>query len=158
MAPPCPIRSGRCWPRPTACTGGGQRCWNATSTSRRSRSLLTNSAPCAGTLQAQAAERAMSPDAPTDSLHAQLDALAGWIREPATHAPPPGIEQRRLDVYRELFFNNVAGLLGGNFPVLRRIHGDERWQALVQAFYPHHERAEERRVGQESFRPWQSQG
>src|SRR3546814_3500275 len=101
MAPPCPIRSGRCWPRPTACTGGGQRCWNATSTSRRSRSLLTNSAPCAGTLQAQAAERAMSPDAPTDSLHAQLDALAGWIREPATHAPPPGIEQRRLDVYRE---------------------------------------------------------
>lgn len=81
----------------------------------------------------------MSPEAPVDGLHAQLDALASWIREPATQAPPPGIEQRRLDVYRELFFNNVAGLLGGNFPVLRRIHGDERWQALVHAFYRDHD-------------------
>ena len=81
----------------------------------------------------------MSPEAPGDSLQGQLDALAGWIREPATHAPPPGIEQRRLDVYRELFFNNVASLLGGNFPVLRRIHGDERWQALVHAFYRDHD-------------------
>src|SRR3546814_6497742 len=33
----------------------------------------------------------------------------------------------------------VAGLLGGNFPVLRRIHGDERWQALVHAFYRDHD-------------------
>src|SRR3546814_20957634 len=64
--------------------------------------------------------------------------FAGWIREPTTHAPPPGVEQRRLDVYRELFFNNIAGLLGGNFPVLRRIHGDKRWQALVHAFYRDH--------------------
>ena len=71
-------------------------------------------------------------------LRMQLDALAGWIREPANAAPPPGIEQRRLDVYRELFFNNVSGLLGGNFPVLRRIHGDDAWQALVHAFYRDH--------------------
>ncbi|WP_051176483.1 DNA-binding domain-containing protein [Luteimonas mephitis] len=85
----------------------------------------------------------MSPESspapsPGGALQAQLDALAAWIREPATHAPPPGIEQRRLDVYRELFFNNVSGLLGGNFPVLRRIHGDAAWQALVHAFYRDH--------------------
>ena len=81
----------------------------------------------------------MSRDpSPGGALEAQLDALAGWIREPATHAPPPGIDQRRLDVYRELFFNNVANLLGGNFPVLRRIHGDAAWQALVHAFYRDH--------------------
>jgi len=81
----------------------------------------------------------MSPEAPVDGLHAQLDALAGWIREPAANAPPPGVGQRRLDVYRELFFNNIAGLLGGNFPVLRRIHGEERWRALVHAFYRDHD-------------------
>lgn len=80
----------------------------------------------------------MSPETSADGLHAQLDALAGWIREPATHTQPPGIEQRRLDVYRELFFNNVASLLGGNFPVLRRIQGDERWRALLHAFYRDH--------------------
>src|SRR3546814_13104928 len=82
----------------------------------------------------------MSPDAPVDSLHAQLDALAGWIREPATHAPPPVIEQRRLDVYRELFFSNVAGLLGGTFPVLPRLRGDDAWQPRVHPLYPHHDR------------------
>jgi len=85
------------------------------------------------------AGRAVSPEPPAgDGLRAQLDALAGWIREPGENAPPPGIEQRRLDVYRELFFNNVASLLGGNFPVLRRIHGDERWRVLVHAFYRDH--------------------
>lgn len=85
----------------------------------------------------------MSPENPPETpphgtLQAQLDALAAWIREPATTVPPPGIEQRRLDVYRELFFNNVSGLLGGNFPVLRRIHDDDAWQALVHAFYRDH--------------------
>ena len=81
----------------------------------------------------------MSPEPPAgDSLQAQLDALPGWIRDPGGNAPPPGIEQRRLDVYRRLFFDNIANLLGGNFPVLRRIHGDERWRALVHAFYREH--------------------
>ncbi len=81
----------------------------------------------------------MSHDRATEgALHAQLDALAGWIRDPSTGTAPPGIEQRRLDIYRELFFNNIANLLGGNFPVLRRIHGDAAWRALVDAFYRDH--------------------
>jgi hypothetical protein len=85
----------------------------------------------------------MSPErspatSPDGVLRAQLDALAAWIREPATRMPPSGIERRRLDVYRELFFNNVSGLLGGNFPVLRRLHDDDAWQALVHAFYRDH--------------------
>ena len=81
----------------------------------------------------------MSPEAPHGSeLRAQLDALAGWIREPSGGTAPPGIGQRRLEVYRELFFNNIANLLGGNFPVLRRIHGDGGWRALVHAFYRDH--------------------
>lgn len=81
----------------------------------------------------------MSPEPSTGSdLRMQLDALANWIREPGAAPPPPGIEQRRLDIYRELFFNNVSSLLGGNFPVLRRIHGDVAWRALVHAFYRDH--------------------
>src|SRR5690606_23778499 len=126
------------WPRPTACMAGGRRCWSATSTSRRSPNSSTNSAPFAGIWTHPGASPAMSPEAPAGSdLHAQLDVLAGWIREPSGSAPP-GVEQRRLDIYRELFFNNVANLLGGNFPVLRRIHGDAAWRALVHAFYRDH--------------------
>ena len=71
-------------------------------------------------------------------LRAQQDALAAYIRDPEHVAPPDGIEAQRLKVYRELFFNNVEGLLAGNFPVIRRIHGPEGWRALVRAFYRDH--------------------
>ncbi len=75
----------------------------------------------------------MSPD-----LLAQQDALAAYIRDPANVAPPPGIEERRLKIYRDLFFNNISAMLGGNFPVLRRIYGDTGWALLMRAFYRDH--------------------
>lgn len=71
-------------------------------------------------------------------LVAQQDALAAWIRDPDNVAPPPDIEARRLKIYRDLFFNNIAGMLAGNFPVLRRIYGDDGWRTLVRAFYRDH--------------------
>ena len=74
-----------------------------------------------------------------DTLAAQQDALAAHIRDPDRIAPPPGIEERRLKIYRDLFFNNVESLLAGNFPVLRRIHGDTGWRALIRDFYRDHD-------------------
>lgn len=70
-----------------------------------------------------------------DTLHDQLMTLARHVRDPQRHAPPPGIEARRLAVYRQLFFANVESLLAGGFPVIRASLGTQRWQALVQAFY-----------------------
>jgi hypothetical protein len=64
--------------------------------------------------------------------------FAAHIRDPGSAPAPAGIEDRRMGIYRELFFNNVAGLLAGNFPVLNRILGPERWQALVRDFYRDH--------------------
>jgi hypothetical protein len=65
-------------------------------------------------------------------------AFAAHLRDPQAHPPPPGIEPRRMAVYRELFFNNIAGLLGGNFPVIRRTLGEDAWLALVRRFYAEH--------------------
>lgn len=80
------------------------------------------------------------PDVLRDpALRAQQDALAAHIRDPDHVAPPAGVEERRLKIYRELFFNNVEGLLAGNFPVLRRIYGDDGWRTLVRAFYRDHD-------------------
>jgi hypothetical protein len=73
-----------------------------------------------------------------DTLAAQQDALAAHIRDPERVPPPPGIEDRRLKIYRELFFNNVESMLAGNFPVLRRIHGDDGWRRLIRGFYRDH--------------------
>jgi len=68
----------------------------------------------------------------------QQRAFAAHLRDPEHVPPPPGIEPRRLAIYRDLFFNNLADLLGGAFPVARRILGDERWKRLVRAFYAGH--------------------
>ena len=43
------------------------------------------------------------------TLQGQLHALAAHVRSPAAHPGPPGIEDRRLAVYRTLVFNNLAG-------------------------------------------------
>ena len=65
-------------------------------------------------------------------------AFAAHLRDPAANPAPAGIEERRLKIYRELFYNNIQELLANNFPVIRRILGDERWHALVRAFYAGH--------------------
>lgn len=70
-------------------------------------------------------------------LRAQQEAFTAHIRDPEGHPVPPGIDPRRMQVYRELFFNNVSRLLAGNFPVIRRIRG-KGWPAMVRTFYRDH--------------------
>ncbi len=71
-------------------------------------------------------------------LAAQQCEFAAHLRDPAAHPAPAGIEERRLQVYRELFFNSLEGLLAGTFPVLRSLRGDAVWRALVRDFYREH--------------------
>ena len=73
-----------------------------------------------------------------DALREQQFRLAAHLRDPDANPPPPGIEDRRLEIYRELFFNNIEGLLAGNFPVIRRTLGEQRWRELARGFYAHH--------------------
>jgi hypothetical protein len=64
--------------------------------------------------------------------------FAAHLRDPTTAPAPEGIEDRRLQVYRELFFDNMSASLAGTFPVLREILGNERWTHLVRDFYRDH--------------------
>lgn len=64
--------------------------------------------------------------------------LTAHLRDPDQHPAPPNIEPRRIAIYRDLIFNNVESLLAGNFPVARRILGDEAWHALVRDFFIRH--------------------
>ena len=68
----------------------------------------------------------------------QQYAFAAHLRNPATSAAPEGIEDRRLKIYCELFFNNIRSLLAGTFPVLHRILGEDRWAILIRDFYHRH--------------------
>lgn len=64
--------------------------------------------------------------------------FAAHLRNPATHPAPQGIEERRLDIYRGLFFNNVNGFIQQGFPVLFSILSASRWERLVRSFFEHH--------------------
>jgi len=74
----------------------------------------------------------------SEALRAQQFALARHLRDPAAHPPPAGIEDRRLAIYRDLFYNNIEGLLAANFPVIRRTLNDGDWHAQVRAFCVEH--------------------
>lgn len=64
--------------------------------------------------------------------------FSAHLRDPIGVAAPQGIEDRRLGIYRDLFYNNIEGALANAFPVLRRLCSDEHWQALVRDFYARH--------------------
>jgi hypothetical protein len=64
--------------------------------------------------------------------------FAAHIRDPENVPAPPGIEDRRMAIYRELFFNNIRGLLSGTFPVLRKLHSDDQWQNFIRQFMQKH--------------------
>jgi hypothetical protein len=67
----------------------------------------------------------------------QLEFTA-YIRDPEHNPVPDGVQQPRMAMYRELFFNNINGFLTSNFPVLRTLLTDAQWFALVQDFFAHH--------------------
>jgi len=64
--------------------------------------------------------------------------FAAHIRDPEHRPAPADVEERRMAIYRELFYNNVESFLSGTFPVLRRIHTDADWHAMVRAFFSSH--------------------
>jgi hypothetical protein len=68
------------------------------------------------------------------SLHQQQDALTRYLRDPEHCALPAGMDAARVQVYRDLVFNNLSLLLSGTFPVLVKILGNEEWRALVRIF------------------------
>jgi hypothetical protein len=65
--------------------------------------------------------------------------FAAHLRHPQLHAAPSGIEDRRLKIYRDLFYNNVEDFLSNAFPVLRTITSDGIWHRRVRDFYARHE-------------------
>ncbi|MDP9198793.1 MAG: DNA-binding domain-containing protein, partial [Pseudomonadota bacterium] len=73
------------------------------------------------------------------NLAEQQRAFAAHLRDPDRVPAPADIEPRRMAIYRELFFNNLVDLLGGAFPVARRILGMDRWRRLVRDFYAGHQ-------------------
>lgn len=78
------------------------------------------------------------PESETPPFVRTQRAFAAHIRDPIANPRPPDVEDRRMAIYRDLFFNNVESFLSGNFPVLRAITPERRWQDLVRDFFARH--------------------
>lgn len=75
---------------------------------------------------------------PSERLASAQREFAAHIRDPAHHPAPADVENRRMAIYRRLFFNNINSLLTGNFPVLRSLYAEQPWLQLVRDFYAEH--------------------
>jgi hypothetical protein len=64
--------------------------------------------------------------------------FAAHIRDPEHQPAPHDVEDRRMAIYRELFYNNVESFLSNTFPVLRKIYDDESWHAMVREYFSNH--------------------
>ncbi len=73
-----------------------------------------------------------------EDFQRQQLAFAAHIRDPDRYPAPDGIEDRRMAIYRELFFNNVASLLAGTFPVLHELLPPDDWHALMRDYFARH--------------------
>ncbi len=60
--------------------------------------------------------------------------FAAHIRDPQNVPAPEGIEDRRMAIYRNLFFNNLRNLLATFYPVLRKLHDDDHWARFIRQF------------------------
>ena len=73
-----------------------------------------------------------------DTLRRQQLQFAHHLRDPDHAPPPPGIEARRLALYRELVLGNLQRMLDAAFPVCRTLLGENAWQARVRHFHARH--------------------
>ncbi|SFQ20059.1 hypothetical protein SAMN03159489_02749 [Pseudomonas sp. NFPP07] len=77
-------------------------------------------------------------DKPLIALDAQQQALTAYLRDPEHRAPPAGMDRTRVEIYRELVFDNLQSLLSGTFPVLRSVLGEADWRRLLRVFLREH--------------------
>lgn len=120
--------AGPCSEPPIVASACARPCSSGTSTIRRW-------ANCCWKWSRSANGNATRDAVMDERLRQQQFSLARHLRDPLGNAPPPDIEERRLRVYRELFYNAIEGLLASGFPRLRGLLGEQQWHGLVREFY-----------------------
>lgn len=61
--------------------------------------------------------------------------FVAYLRSPERNDKPADVTQERLDVYRELLFNNVSGFVSSAFPVLKSLYSEPAWQTRLNLFF-----------------------
>ena len=64
--------------------------------------------------------------------------FAAHLRAPQEVPAPAEIEARRMDIYRDLIYNNIESFIASGFPVVRSLYADEPWHRMVRDFVQRH--------------------
>lgn len=70
-------------------------------------------------------------------MQKQLE-FAAHIRNPEKYPRPLDVAPQRMNVYNELFYNNVEDFMASSFPVLRNIMEDTTWHTLIRDYFEKH--------------------
>ena len=68
-------------------------------------------------------------------------AFTAHLRDPEHSSAPSDIEDRRMEIYRGLFYKNIQNFIANAFPVLRKLYNDEDWHKMVRDFFANHRSA-----------------
>ena len=60
-------------------------------------------------------------------LQQQQYEFTAYVRDPENNLPPADVEQERMTLYRELFFNNIVDTLTSAFPVMSQLLEQDQW-------------------------------
>ncbi len=66
------------------------------------------------------------------------ESFAAHLRDPLNVLAPEGIQETRLQIYRDLFYRNIEGFIANALPVCSQVLGNNRWHELVRDFYAQH--------------------
>ena len=64
--------------------------------------------------------------------------FSAHIRDPELNPKPADIEDRRMNIYTELFFNNVEDFMSNTYPVLKEIMPEDEWLSMMRDYFSHH--------------------
>ena len=64
--------------------------------------------------------------------------FAAHIRDPQLNPKPADIEARRMNIYSDLFLNNVEDFISNTYPVLKSIMSENKWQEMIRDYFSHH--------------------
>lgn len=76
-------------------------------------------------------------DAQPDFQRVQEEFCA-YLRDPRHNPRPKDVEERRMAVYRDLFFKNIQGFVERSFPMTTKLLGPDALRELSYAFFSQH--------------------
>ena len=66
------------------------------------------------------------------------DQFCAHLRDPKHQPAPDDVEDRRMEIYRNLFFKNIRNFVRSGFPIIAQIYTEEDFEQLVYDFFSTH--------------------